>query len=112
MKIRTGSISNPNLRIADSRISPADAADVLAVLFQAARHGAEECLSTPQTEQITEKPVDEKVVEVEEIKPVVTVETETRRPKKPSWLERMKTAVANAMTETDDDDESDLKDDE
>lgn len=110
MKIRTGSISHPSLRIADSRVSPSDAADVLSVLFQAARRGAEECLTVPQTEQIVDTPVIEKVVEVEEIAP--EPEPRPKQPKKPSWLDRVKTAVANAMTETDDDDETDLKDDE
>ncbi len=45
MPVRTGTSISPSVRIADGRISPNDAVDVIAVLLAAARMNPQECLS-------------------------------------------------------------------
>ena len=77
MKLRVGSITTPEIRIANSGISAADDADVLSVLYKAAVHGAQECLETntvellpgdedlPDTELLPEEPVIDPMPEPE-----------------------------------------------
>ncbi len=58
MPVRIGTSISPDVRIADGRISPIDAVDVIAILLGAARMGAKECLT-----EVEEEPEPEPVVE-------------------------------------------------
>ncbi len=117
MKIRTGSINIPQLRITDSRISPTDACDVLSVLYMAAISDAVECLThyvpeQPQPEVDNEPDFEEKTSPEEEI--------EIKQPEKPkkakgsgwisSKLGNLKKMVIDSMSDPEEDE--DMKDDE
>lgn len=112
LKVRVGSVAaNTRLHIADARISPSDAADVLSVLYMAAMRGAEECLVTPVVEPPKPQPQPQPVVVEPEPEPVREPEPEAAPSHhRKSFLNRLKGKVANLMTETDDDDD-DFKDD-
>lgn len=71
MKIRSGSISQPEVRIADSRISASDAADVISVLYKAAIHGARECLKMDVVNLEEEPEEDTASLTEETIEPIV-----------------------------------------
>lgn len=51
ISVRAGGIMTSSIRIADGRIHPSDAIDVISILYGAARQGAKECLSTPPVVQ-------------------------------------------------------------
>lgn len=58
MPVRIGTSISTDVRIADGRISPIDAVDVIAILLGAARMGAKECLT-----EVVEEPEPEEVVD-------------------------------------------------
>lgn len=110
MKIRVGSITAPEIRISDSRILAADAADVISVLYKAAIHGAKECLTenvvdlVPETEEADtvllneEEPVEEVIEPIEE--------TPQRQRKQGSWLNKWKTSFGKFLDDSDEDDDT------
>lgn len=137
MKVRAGH-PGTRIRVNDSRITPADAIDVIATLAMAARH-AEPCMVkekeepvifvetelTTAPETVTET-VEETVVVTEPVrpaeparpvKPAVPVtpepEPEPEKPKRPGMFDKafavIKDRVANLFTEPDEDDEDDDK---
>jgi cell division protein ftsA len=54
LKVRSGSIVTPQVVIADSRISPSDAVDVLSVLYSASLNNPVECLMMNEPELVPE----------------------------------------------------------
>lgn len=120
LKVRSGSITIPEVRIADSRISASDAADVIAVLYKAAIHGAQECLKVDVVDlgpdEETSDFTEETVLEQPTIEPI-TEESIPEEPKekKKSWfrISKIKSAVKNTFLpeELDDEDSESLEDD-
>lgn len=108
MKLRVGSITTPNIRIADSRISNSDAADVIAVLYKAALHGAEECLKSDVIdlgpEEIYEEEIPETVVEQE---PVIEPVAETTSAKRKNKFRGFVSKIMGIIEEPEDMDEDD-----
>lgn len=107
MKIRTANVNIPQMRIADSRISPSDAADVLSILYAAACSGAVECLVEPVIERQPEPEYEPEHVSpvVEEIAP--EPEVVKPRPRKHSFFDKVKDKVVGFMSESEDDDDDD-----
>jgi len=108
MNLRVGSITAPEIRIADSRISAADASDVIAVLYKAAIHGAEECL-TADTVELTpeEDPEPEEVTDV--IEPVTVAEPEKK--KRGGFFRGVVDKFGKFLDDSDDEDDDELRDD-
>lgn len=113
MKLRTGAITSPEIRIADSRISQSDEADVISVLYKAALHGAKECLTSdvvelveediPETELVPEEPKDT----IEEMSEPST--PPAKKPKKPGLFSKWRQKFDEIINENDDeDDDSDV----
>ncbi len=115
MHLRVGSVSRPDIRIPDSRLSLTDTCDVIAVLYRAAADGAEECLTMPQRPDVAEPQPAATVVEpepepepvIEEIAPSDPEPAGKKAGKK--WFkfnfDSIKNKVENLMTERDYDDD-------
>lgn len=113
MKLRTGAISSPDIRIVDSSISASDAADVISVLYKAAVHGAKECLTANVVELLDDsdstlitEATNEEVLEpvVEEI--AVDSSNNTAKAKKKWWKiasDRLKDLIDDSYEDEDDD---------
>lgn len=101
MKLRVGSITNPDIRISDSRILSTEAVDVISVLYKAALRGAKECLRSdvvellPEEQYTAPEPVEEPVIEPLSEEPV-------ERPKRKNMWIRGLDAIKNAITNPDD----------
>lgn len=107
MKIRVGGISSPNIRIADSRISATDSADVIAVLYKAAIHGAVECLKSDIVELVPDDEPETELVadESELVTEIGNPEPEPAKKKKKKWYNRVRDSIGNFLDEGDDDDD-------
>ncbi|MDE7412045.1 MAG: pilus assembly protein PilM, partial [Paramuribaculum sp.] len=120
LRVRVGSVNADGLlRIADSRISPVDSSDVISVLLQAARNGAEECLMElpqvviPQPEQKfdvppvkpetkKEEPLRQPVIPiVEDDEPEQDDDPQPERRRR-SWFDRIKKSITNIAMEAED----------
>lgn len=108
MNLRVGSITAPEIRIADSRISAADASDVIAVLYKAAIHGAQECLTNDVVDLTQE---EEPVIEEQVPEPVIDpIAEEPEKRKKGGFFKDLKNKFGKFLDENEDDDDE-LKDD-
>lgn len=125
MKLRTGAISLPEIRIIDSKISATDAADVISVLYKAAVHGAQECLTSdsdtvdltdePQQEaKIDDTPIDNTGINEIETDPDDQPITDDPKPinkRKKTWWDKVKTRFDGFIEDPDEDDDESLEDD-
>lgn len=60
MNVRSGSAIAPSVRISEGRIHPADAVDVISILYGAVKEGAHECLTEiPQQIELPQEPTPE-----------------------------------------------------
>lgn len=113
MKVRVGSVNADGLlRIADARISPADASDVIAVLVKAARNNPEECLEQPEPEPvivIEPEPEIEEKNDIQDPEPENKTKTKQKNPRR-GLLSRLKSQITKIGMEAEDDE--DLRDDE
>lgn len=112
LKIRCGSISNPDIRISDSRISTTDSADIIAILYKAAMHGADDCLKT-ETVELT-SPEETVVLEPQPETIEIIPEPEDinkKGQKKTPWYKGIKDIMTKLGGEGEDDDDE-LRDDE
>lgn len=107
MNVRTANIVLPNMRLADSRISPTDAVDILSLIYSAASVAGPDCLTKAPAVDPQPEPEPEPVV----VEPEVSVEIEQPTKKKSKykykWYERLKDTVSGLMIEAED-----LRDDE
>lgn len=101
----------PSVRIADSRIQPARAIDIIAVLDAAAKSGAVECTAIPEKEPETEldeqKPAAAETIREEKPKVAAPVkqQVEERTQKNPFWgnfRERLGQLMKGPMDQDDD----------
>lgn len=113
MKVRVGSVNADGLlRIADARISPADASDVIAMLVKAARNNPEECLEQPEPEPvivIEPEPEIEEKNDTQDPEPDNKSKTKQKNPRR-GLLSRLKSQITKIGMEAEDDE--DLRDDE
>jgi len=100
LKVRSGSIVSPQVVIADSRISPSDAVDVLSVLYGASLTDPAECLYTPAPEPVPEpEPVQESVIED------IDAASEQASVKRKSFMDSIKKRIAGILSEPEEDDD-------
>lgn len=110
MKVRVGSVaSEQRIRITDGRISPADACDVISVMFMAAMRGARECLTEPVAQPAVHEP-EPQPQPVPEPEPLPDPDPKPR-PKTGRWNKLME-KVSNLMTGEIREEDEDLRDDE
>ncbi len=114
MKVRVGSVNADGLlRIADARISPADASDVISILVNAARNNPEECLEQPEPEPViavTPEPATVATQSTPEPEPEIESETKSKETRRRGFLSRIKNSITKIGMEAEDDE--DLRDDE
>lgn len=104
MKIRSGAIVSPDIRISCGGVQASDAVDVIAILNSAAQHGAGECLTDPPV--VDEEPVQEPVGKTdEEPEPVVEPIVEPKDSWWKSKLDGIKRATIKLVSENEDDDD-------
>ena len=96
MNVRAGSLISHSVRIAAGSINPADAIDVISILYGAIALGAHECLSKP----VVEETVETEPVEVDDFE-----EEEPRGWKSKGFFTKLGKKIGNFLTEPEEDQE-------
>ena len=113
LKVHSGNIVVPQVLIADTRISPSDSVDVLALLYTVAMADGNECTVKPEPVEEPQEDVQQTVEEVVE-EPVEDPKPEPKPKPKNGWWDRLAKRAEKILSDNNDDDDDDdtLKDDE